>query len=1041
MTIVNDDSDDQSLDELRKIIAVCERFEEAWRTGADPRLEDYLVSEGIRPLELLSRLLLLELSLLREAGAKPLADVYYKRFPDATSIVDMAFADQTKSVAPAHRGSTLHASERSVEPLLLGIFALQKGFIDHKTLNEALRSWSESKTRGMDVILVELRGLDAPAIELLKAQVEDHKKKNGGDLHKSMEGLDFLDAARLALEQLDALNSDATRTFIRRSDRRTLHIDPPTDDDDFSYDEDSSGSGSTRDGFRCEKRGFHRAGALGKVSRAFDRELKREVAFKEIRDELHLVTTSRSQFMIEGLVSGGLEHPGIVPVYGLGSYDGGKLYYAMRFIQGPSLKERLAQLHQSSDAPPLKPGEERPTLPRLLRHFINACFAAGYAHSRGILHRDIKPEHIMLGPFGETLLVDWGLAMPIAKREPGEGEPDAQEVLELPPQYQSDFWKDGSEVGTPAYMSPEQASRQNSKLDRRSDVYGLGTTLYSLIVGRSAFHGVPKAVFIEKVKTGDFKKPRQANPSVHPALEAICLKAMSLKPEDRYNTALDLARDLERWLDDEPTIAYPEPWHAKAVRWVRRHKTTTVGVASVLVCAVIGLSVLDVQMAWAKAEIDAKARDLFDSKVETERNFQLALEAVNQLLIRIEQLDLARIPRTENLRRQIAVDATKYLNDLNARKPESPWMRFQVARGYRELAKIKQLLGDKAAIPDYERAIDLLRGAVVPGEKLAPGNQDYLAETLIDLAEMLRVSGEPSLAEPLYLDAIKLATELTEEHPSDPRYQFTLASARCNFAQLRMDIGKYQESIVLGKQAVERLRGFADAKPRKDNTQSNARVVLPFVLVNLGAADRETGNLDAAEEVLNESIRRVEESFAEADSKGVFDSDALFAKALALHERGRTEILKGSDFDQVSRTFQEALVTLETLTKEFPQFVQYRLSLSNLLLDQGSYLIANAKPVEGVAAVERARKGLEGLLTESPGHPIYSGVMGRVLGEIGRLELKNGETAKARDLLELAVKMQEIALKANAKNPADNRAKVEHQESLKVLVPSEGKQP
>jgi serine/threonine protein kinase len=163
----------------------------------------------------------------------------------------------------------------------------------------------------------------------------------------------------------------------------------------------------------------HARGGLGEVFVARDQELHREVALKEIQAR-HDDPRSRSRFLLEAEVTGGLEHPGVVPVYGLGAYPDGRPFYAMRLIKGDSLKEAIGRFHQA-DVPGRDPGERRLALRGLLRRFVDVCNAVAYAHSRGVLHRDLKPSNVMLGPYGETLVVDWGLAKVVGRPAGSDG--------------------------------------------------------------------------------------------------------------------------------------------------------------------------------------------------------------------------------------------------------------------------------------------------------------------------------------------------------------------------------------------------------------------------------------------------------------------------------------------------------------------------------------------------------------------------------------------------------------------------------------------
>jgi tRNA A-37 threonylcarbamoyl transferase component Bud32/tetratricopeptide (TPR) repeat protein len=306
---------------------------------------------------------------------------------------------------------------------------------------------------------------------------------------------------------------------------------------------------------------------LGEVFVAEDAELHRQVALKEIQERHAHDPASRGRFVLEAEITGGLEHPGIVPVYGLGTYADGRPFYVMRFIKGDNLKEAIRRFHEGPLSPE-KASDRNLAFRQLLRRFVDVCNAVAYAHNRGVLHRDLKPGNIMLGKYGETLLVDWGVAKPL-------GHADTDEVTDTLPLQPSSgssvgLTQAGSALGTPAYMSPEQAAGRLDALGPASDVYSLGATLYTLLTGQPPFTDADVGVVLDKVQKGDFAPPRRIKPATPAALEAVCLKAMARSPDDRYTSARALAGDIEHWLADEPVSARREPWWQRAQRRCRR---------------------------------------------------------------------------------------------------------------------------------------------------------------------------------------------------------------------------------------------------------------------------------------------------------------------------------------------------------------------------------------------------------------------------------------------------------------------------------------
>jgi hypothetical protein len=310
-------------------------------------------------------------------------------------------------------------------------------------------------------------------------------------------------------------------------------------------------------------------GGLGDVYTASDRATGRSLAVKFLNGWALEQDSCREAFRFEATVTSQLEHPNIVPVYVTGVTPDGKPFYAMRLIPGCTLAAAIADFHDRRHA-----GEsaERKSARynELLGQFALACKAIAYAHDRGVVHRDIKPANIMLGKFGEVVVLDWGLAARIDRDDRARSSGEQSIVMPTVDIDSAPAVKRGLS-GTPAYMSPEQHDGARH-VGPASDVYGLGATLYQILTGQPPFEGEIAAIR-EKALSGQVQPPSRVKRGVSRAIESVCMKALARDPADRYESPLEMARDVEHYLADLPVSSYREPLPRKLARWARRHRT------------------------------------------------------------------------------------------------------------------------------------------------------------------------------------------------------------------------------------------------------------------------------------------------------------------------------------------------------------------------------------------------------------------------------------------------------------------------------------
>jgi WD40 repeat protein len=307
--------------------------------------------------------------------------------------------------------------------------------------------------------------------------------------------------------------------------------------------------------------GEHARGGLGRILRAWDRRLQRSVAIKEL---LHVSAEAEARFVREALIIARLQHPSIVPIIEAGRWPSGKPFYAMKLISGRSFRQVIA------DTSTL---EQRLAL---LPNVLAAADAVAYAHSQRIIHRDLKPANILVGAFGETLVIDWGLAKDLAGPEPSAAHPGLCEAAA------HDMTVYGTVIGTPAYMPPEQA--RGLEVDERADVYSLGAVLYEALAARAPYSG-PSGTEVLAAVTAAAPPPVEVQePGTPRELATIIRKAMARDPRDRYPTARELSEDLRRFQTGQLVSAHVYSPIARLSRWVSRNRATVV-VAAILAAA------------------------------------------------------------------------------------------------------------------------------------------------------------------------------------------------------------------------------------------------------------------------------------------------------------------------------------------------------------------------------------------------------------------------------------------------------------------------
>jgi serine/threonine-protein kinase len=855
--------------------------------------------------------------------------------------------------------------------MLFGIFALQMDFIRQDALVAAMHAWVLDKKKTLGQILLEQGQMSSEQHQALDSLIAQHLKAHGDNPRRSLEALSAVSTVPHGLARVaDAEFQESLASWSSVSGRR-LH-------------ERAGGNG-------CRYRVLrpHKEGGLGTVLVAEDTELHREVALKEIKPEYADDPVFRDRFLLEGEITGRLEHPGIVPVYGLGVYDDGRPYYAMRFIDKGTLKQAIDDFH-AADKPGRDPGKRSLAFRELLRHFIDACKAVAYAHDRGVLHRDIKPGNIMLGNYGETLVVDWGLAKAgVRSADSGDPTQDETRAPTLHPWSGSEHGatRSGVRMGTLGFSSPEQSAGRLDELGPPSDVYSLGATLYALLTGRKPFFDAESDEIADWVQCGRLTPPRQAKTDTPRALDAICRKAMAVRPADRYPRAVDLANDLEHWLANEPVAAYREPWIVRAGRWGRRHRTLLVGASVLLLSAVAALAV-STTLIWREQQRTAAQKQL------AEKNYGLARELTFNSIDWIErsQVDLASAPHLQADLKEILITASRSCRQFLEQQPENIELRKRSAQVFRYTANSHRLGNElETAEPLYWESIRLYRELAEQYPEEAAYRQKW-AETLRDCAIALGRVGRLRDAIDNLHQAEEVADRLHEEQPARAGHARLLGTILLDRSAYQHTCGRVSES----EKSAERAAGlFGRLVTLPDAGQRHAYdpILLAMALNRTAVARREAKQYQEAEAAHAQAIGRLEVmQKALPRNRDIQHNLARFRL-----ERCRTLAQRPEHRPEAERDFGEVAGVWQKMTAENPRIPMYREWQGIAYQARGELRAQDRSTRPAREDFEKSRELLEKLIKDFPKVPGYRGELGQTYLGLGRLARLAGDEAGARE--------------------------------------------
>lgn len=770
---------------------------------------------------------------------------------------------------------------------------------------------------------------------------------------------------------------------------------------------------------RYESTRFHKEGGLGFVFLAHDRELNRAVALKCMKRAGGISDPLVRRFLQEAEITSHLEHPSIVPVHGSGVTSDGRPYYAMRFVDGQTLEAACKKIHSQGEPFEHQGVEFR----RLLRALIQVCEAVAYAHSKRILHRDLKPANIMLGMYGEALVLDWGLAKSldqpesIASQAQAEGDTVADYSVtgDMSP---ADLTVTGRAKGSPAFMSPEQARGDWNQVGFASDVYSLGATLHFLLTGKLAFSATKSQGVLKQVGAGEFQPPRSFDARVPAALSAITCKAMALHPENRYATPKDLAKELERWMADEPVTAYPDSAAVRAARWARRHRTLVATCIVGLLVASIGVAVgawrVNVaNLALSKAnESESKQRALANQR------FSEALDDQVRLVTDI-QSELSKAAGTRTIRERLVKEAMTKLQKLIVSASEVEDAEMAMISAHLALGTLYEEVDFDLAKAEAEATIAASQAEALQQKQPAANTvSDLRVKCLLRQFYILIARGEipdakaklqkveeqlPNIKEnrplalarwgfakgqlaqtkgnhPAAIEELEKFRQYWQTQQDSAERSRQLSLAYSELGELKYFSGKFGDSVNDLARALELQRQLIEQEPANILYQLRAASLCE----DLGSSELARTRHAEAEKYFGESIR-LSEALASRDPDNIAAklqlADAQFGLACLVEDRGK--------LDESLRLITAARKISGDLVKHDERSIEGRAKLAHYLFCEGRIRQTRGKIAEAAAAFDESAKMQRELLTLAPQRTQAYADLADVLRDLAELRLEN----------------------------------------------------